>query len=55
MELLIFVLAAIALDLLALRFGADSRVLDPRRAEPSLVSGPGGTAAYAGRSGTGSS
>ncbi len=55
MELLLFVLGAIALDLLALRFGADSRILDPRRSEPSLVSGPGGSAAYGGRSGTGSS
>jgi hypothetical protein len=39
MELLIFVLGVIALDLLALRFGADSRSLDPRRAEPSLAGG----------------
>ncbi|MBV9359381.1 MAG: hypothetical protein JO023_28045 [Chloroflexi bacterium] len=37
MELVIFVLGAIALDLLALRFGADSRILDPRRSEPSLA------------------
>ncbi len=31
MELLLLVVALIVLDLLALRFGADSRVLDTRR------------------------
>jgi len=36
MELLILVLAAIVLDILALHFGADSRILDPRRREPFL-------------------
>jgi hypothetical protein len=33
MELLLLVLGLVVLDLLALRFGADSRVLDPRRRE----------------------
>jgi hypothetical protein len=41
MELLRLLVGAIGLDLLALRFGADSRNLDPRRPEPSL---PGGSA-----------
>lgn len=31
MELLVFVAAVIVLDLLAMRFGADSRNLDPYR------------------------
>jgi hypothetical protein len=40
MELVLLVVAAIVLDLLALRFGADSRNLDPRRSEPSLLGDP---------------
>ncbi|MBV9581997.1 MAG: hypothetical protein JO057_25735 [Chloroflexi bacterium] len=39
MELLVLVLAAIVLDVLALRYGVDSRNLDTRRREPYLVGG----------------
>lgn len=39
MELLLLVVALVVLDVLALRFGVDSRVLDPRRHEPSLFGG----------------
>jgi hypothetical protein len=45
MELLIILVGAIALDLLALRFGADSRILDPRRPEPPLAGGSAGSRA----------
>jgi hypothetical protein len=37
MELLLIVVAVVALDVLALRFGADSRNLDPRRREPPIT------------------
>ena len=39
MELLLLVLGLIVLDVLAFRFGADSRILDPRKREPSLLGG----------------
>ena len=35
--LLVLLVGVILLDGLALRFGADSRVLDPRRREPFLL------------------
>jgi len=34
MELVLFVVGLIVLDLLAMRFGADSRNLDPNKREP---------------------
>ena len=34
MELVLFVVGLIVLDLLAMRFGVDSRNLDPKRREP---------------------
>jgi hypothetical protein len=37
MELVILIGGLIMLNILALRFGADSRILDPRRREPSLL------------------
>jgi hypothetical protein len=38
-ELLLMVLALVLLDVLAYRFGEDSRVMDPRRRGPSLFGG----------------